>query len=241
MKTYTLLALLMVSMFLLHHTNELSYSANNAGEMTLEAKKDSCKTYIDLSKLIISLSTGVIILVPSFLALMTERQLKVKKALYCGLIALGISIVLGLFVIAALAGSQRIGEYNIAAMHIERFSQGQWILFMLGIILCGHFLLKNIFQSTEFEAFRGQLRKGLKRNREAFEGKYEAELSKLLGLSRTDIEAIASERAAFGIYFDLLSVVREASRSNINQTELKLQIEKLGSAAVEMAKRVSLL
>lgn len=117
-------------------------AANNGN---LEGNKESCKTFIDLSKLIISLSTGVFVLLPAFLEKIRNRKLGGRKQLYAGLIFLLISIVFGLFVISGLAGTQRIGEYNIAASHIKLTSKAQWISFVLGLSLCGYFLITNLF------------------------------------------------------------------------------------------------
>ena len=112
----------------------------------IEGKKESCKTFIDLSKLIISLSTGVFLLLPSFLEKMKDQQLQDKPTLYFGLILFLISIFFGLFVISALAGSQRMEQYNIAATHIKVTSMLQWSSFFFGLSLCGFFLIRNLFK-----------------------------------------------------------------------------------------------
>ena len=92
--------------------------------------------------------------------------------------------------------------------------------------------------STELEAFRAALRKSLKRNREAFEGFYKDELNDLLGLSRDEINEITPDLTDLEVYDKLISVVKEASRKNIRQAQLKAQIEELGNIAIEVAKKV---
>ena len=155
MNKVILLIVITASAFLLQSVGGISYSANKSEQLDsqpkLEGKKDSCETYIDLSKLIISLSTGVFVLVPAFFKIIGKKVPKCKGALFYGLISLGLSIVAGLFAISALAGTQRIGEYNIAAPHIKYTSMVQWIAFLLGLSLCGRFILQNIFEPKSSE------------------------------------------------------------------------------------------
>jgi hypothetical protein len=78
----------------------------------------------------------------------------------------------------------------------------------------------------------------IRRGREAFTGKYRKQLNDLAGLARSDIDAIAPGITNLKKYDELISVVKEASRANLAQAELKRQIEKLGGIAVKIAKRV---
>jgi hypothetical protein len=108
--------------------------------------KESCQTYIDLSKLVISLSTGVFILVPTLLGISHKRFIKKKLFLNLGLIAMGVSIFVGLHVISSLAAIQRAGTYDIANTLTMTLSQIQWITFLLGIIPISIFILSNLFK-----------------------------------------------------------------------------------------------
>jgi hypothetical protein len=92
--------------------------------------------------------------------------------------------------------------------------------------------------STELDAFRAALRESLRKNREAFEGLYKDELNDLLGLSRDEINEITPDLTDLEVYDKLISVVKEASRTNIKQAQLKAQIEELGNIAIEVAKKV---
>jgi hypothetical protein len=78
----------------------------------------------------------------------------------------------------------------------------------------------------------------MKKNREAFEGKYADQLNGLLGLSRDEIDAITPGTTDLEIYDQLIAVVKEASRSNLTQAQLKSQIKALGETAVAIAKKV---
>lgn len=94
--------------------------------------------------------------------------------------------------------------------------------------------------SNEFdlEAFETDLDATLRRGREAFRGKYKQELDELAGLSRQEIDLITPGITDLETYDQLITVVKEASRTNLAQAQLKQQIEKLGKVAVKIAKRV---
>ncbi len=78
----------------------------------------------------------------------------------------------------------------------------------------------------------------LTKSREAFAGKYKNELHQLLGLSKSDIDAITPTTTDLEVYDALIEVVKEASRQNISQAGLKVRIEKLGSIALKIAEKV---
>lgn len=88
------------------------------------------------------------------------------------------------------------------------------------------------------EEFKRRLKEQLKASREAFDGKYKEELSKLAGLSREEIDAISPGITDIQIYDALISVLKEASRVNLAQAELGKQIRKLGNIAIAIAKKV---
>jgi hypothetical protein len=88
------------------------------------------------------------------------------------------------------------------------------------------------------EKFNKELKASLKRGREAFKGKYKNELNELAGLSRAEIDQITPDLTDLQKYDELITVVKEASRVNLAQAELKNNIEKLGDVAVKVAKLV---
>jgi hypothetical protein len=90
---------------------------------------------------------------------------------------------------------------------------------------------------ADLEAFRRDLRSDLKKGREAFEGKYADQLNELLGLSREEIDAVTPDATDLAEYDRLIAVVREASRHNLTQAQLKSNITALGEVAVEIAKK----
>jgi hypothetical protein len=87
--------------------------------------------------------------------------------------------------------------------------------------------------------FRQRVRAAAKRADEAFKGKYKAEIAELLGLSAADIAAVTPGVAGLQEYAALIEVVKEASRTNLAQADLKTRITNLGQTAVDIAKKVA--
>lgn len=105
--------------------------------------KDSCETVLQASKLLISLCTGIFVLVPPFLVRMKNRTMKAKWLFLLGFCFLAVSIFAGLSVILNIAASQRLGLYDIYKPEIWIATFAQLICFALGAIAVGFFLLMN--------------------------------------------------------------------------------------------------
>lgn len=88
------------------------------------------------------------------------------------------------------------------------------------------------------EELERELREILARNREAFKGMYKDEINDLLGISREEIDAITPDTTDLETYDALIAVVKEASRRNLAQAQLKDRIQQLGDVAVKIAGRV---
>lgn len=76
----------------------------------------------------------------------------------------------------------------------------------------------------------------LKRNREAFSGKYQKELKELLGLSELEILTVTGTPVDRDILEALIAAVMEASRQEVSAEELVSRIRSLGQIAVSIAK-----
>lgn len=90
----------------------------------------------------------------------------------------------------------------------------------------------------DLNGFQSDLETTLERGREAFQGKYKDELNYLAGLSRAEIDALTPDTSDLQKYDELITVVKEASRVNLDQAQLKQQIEQLGGTAVQIAGKV---
>jgi predicted GNAT family acetyltransferase len=82
-----------------------------------------------------------------------------------------------------------------------------------------------------------EFREILRKNHGAFVGKYAKEIDELLGLSRAEIDAIVPDTTDLEVYDQLMTIVKEASRRNLSQAELKSRIETLGDIAITIAKK----
>lgn len=88
------------------------------------------------------------------------------------------------------------------------------------------------------EEFKARLRQKMTENREAFEGEYKDELQALMGLSKSEIDAITPGTTDIETYDALITIVKEASRVNLAQAQLKQRIEELGAVAIKIAEKV---
>ena len=89
------------------------------------------------------------------------------------------------------------------------------------------------------EDLERELKEILRRNHDAFVGKYAKEIDELLGLSRAEIDAMIPGTTDLEVYDQLVTVVKEASRRNLSQAELKARIEDLGGIAIAIAKKTA--
>ncbi len=90
----------------------------------------------------------------------------------------------------------------------------------------------------DLEAFEKDLQVTLELGRKAFTGAYKDELNSLAGLSKEEIDLITPGVTDLQKYEELITVVKAASKANLDQAALKDQIIKLGDVAVTIAKRV---
>ena len=85
--------------------------------------------------------------------------------------------------------------------------------------------------------FEKDLAADLQAGREAFERKYKTELDQLMGLSHAEIDAITPGAADLQAYAQLIAVVKQASRHNLEQQALASRVRALGDVAVTIAKK----
>ncbi|MCL1036200.1 hypothetical protein L2750_03385 [Shewanella submarina] len=88
------------------------------------------------------------------------------------------------------------------------------------------------------EDFKILLQSKIAENRQSFEGLYRDKIESLMALSKAEIDSIVPGGADVAAYDNLITVVKEASRANIEQAELKARIEELGDVAVKIASKV---
>lgn len=109
-----------------------------------DPERDSVETYKDLTKLLITLATGTLVLIPTLFGLFKSVRIKAWCRLYASLISLVISVFCGLLVLSSLAGSQHVNDYNIDLLGTRIFAIPQWICFSLGLSLFISFALSTL-------------------------------------------------------------------------------------------------
>jgi hypothetical protein len=97
---------------------------------------------------------------------------------------------------------------------------------------------KSEEEEMDIEEFKRRLREKMAENRKAFEGQYKNEINGLMGLSKSEIDEITPGITDLETYDQLITLVKEASRVNLTQAQLKARIEELGEVAVKIAKKV---
>lgn len=90
------------------------------------------------------------------------------------------------------------------------------------------------------EEFDKAVQDALDRNKAALMGSYSKQIGDLLKLSDEQLNAIIPNVSRTDTYNNLISVVKEASRANVQQAELVNKISALGQDAVKLAKLVGL-
>lgn len=93
-------------------------------------------------------------------------------------------------------------------------------------------------RSQATEKMRLDLQAIIKKNQEAFRGEFNKEIEGLLGISRAELDAITPDVTDLETYAALVEVVKDASRHNLSQADLKAGIRQMGDLAVKIAKKV---
>lgn len=88
------------------------------------------------------------------------------------------------------------------------------------------------------DEFKLRMKQKMAENRQAFEGTYKDQVHDLMGLSKSEIDLITPDSTDMEVYDQLITVVKEASRLNLSQAQLKLRIEELGTVALRIAGKV---
>jgi len=118
-----------------------------------DPEKDSVETYKDLTKLLISLATGTIVISTTILGFLKAARIVSWWSLYTSSILLVLSIISGICVFSTLAGSQHANDYNIDYWLTRLFAIPQWLSFVFGLIFMIIFVFRSLkHQSSETKA-----------------------------------------------------------------------------------------
>lgn len=88
------------------------------------------------------------------------------------------------------------------------------------------------------DAYRNQVRADAMEHRLKFDQQYRQEVQGLMGLTADELLNITPETTKLIALEELITVVKDATSSNLAQAELKNRILRLGETAVSIAKKV---
>jgi len=119
-----------------------------------DPERDSIETYKDLTKLLISLATGTLVLSVTILGFLEGTKIVTWWSLYASSSFLLLSVSCGILVLSTLAGSQHANVYNIDDWRTRLCAIPQWVSFFLGLIFMMIFIFKNLkAQSSEIPCY----------------------------------------------------------------------------------------
>jgi len=114
------------------------------GRYKRDPERDSVETYKELTKTLISLATGTLVLAPTLFGLLRLEQIMAWWMFYVSVILLFLSIICGILTFSTLAGSQHANDYNIDYWLTRLFAIPQWIAFIIGVGLFVGFVFINL-------------------------------------------------------------------------------------------------
>jgi hypothetical protein len=92
---------------------------------------------------------------------------------------------------------------------------------------------------SEIDDFRKELQEELRRNQSIFnESENKKYLDRIQALSQAEVSAIVPKGTDSAVYNNLITVLKAATRHNVQQAELVAQIKQLGKSAVDLARLV---
>ena len=103
-----------------------------------DGKKEACKTYLEQTKLLVTLASAFIFAPPGLVAILKEKpSVKFGQDELYWLIAAEVlflcSVLAGYVAIAALAGSQDVGRYDVYRPAVRWASLIQFLAYLFGV------------------------------------------------------------------------------------------------------------
>jgi len=111
---------------------------NTSESSEMNNHQEACKTYIEQTKLLTTLASGFIVapaVVPDLLKVAVIGPIVGAEIFFV------ISVLAGYLTIAAIAGSQHIGEYNVYSPTVRAFGLVQFMAYLGGIALFGYWFV----------------------------------------------------------------------------------------------------
>ena len=113
-----------------------------------EGRKEACKTYIEQTKLLVTLASAFLFAPAGFVLILKDRSAANIGTLYLNWFLVlecffVVSVIAGYVALGALSGSQHDGSFDVHRDAVRRASLVQFISYLLGIVffvwLCTRF------------------------------------------------------------------------------------------------------
>lgn len=121
--------------------------APEATSENIEGKKEACKTYVDQTKLLVTLASAFLIAPAVVVVKSSNGRPVVEQGAFWWFIATEasfvVSVLLGYGVLASVAGSQDDGSYDVYRLATRGLSLLQLILYVTGLVLFVVLITKN--------------------------------------------------------------------------------------------------
>jgi hypothetical protein len=106
----------------------------------VENRKEACKTYVEQTKLLVTLASAFIVVPPTALGLFkSSASVKLSENSYISFLfseaSLVLSVILGYLALGSIAGSQDDGSFNVYRPATRIFSIMQIALYLSGVII----------------------------------------------------------------------------------------------------------
>ena len=112
----------------------------------LEGKKEACKTYVEQTKLLVTLASAFLV-APAIVIIKTNGQSVLAHQAFWWFVSTEFffvfSVILGYSVLSSLAGSQDDGSYNVYRTATRCLSVLQLICYLTGLVLFVVLIIKN--------------------------------------------------------------------------------------------------
>lgn len=112
---------------------------NGVSQIDIEGKKEACKTYIEQTKLLVTLASAFLFAPPALVTILKDKNAAgLDRCTMIWFLAIEglfiISVLSGYCVLGSLAGSQDEGSFDVFRKATRLLSLAQFVLYILGIV-----------------------------------------------------------------------------------------------------------
>ncbi len=115
-------------------------------ELNHEGRSEACKTYIEQTKLLVTLASAFLI-APAVVIVRTSGQAVLQHRAFWWFVSTEVcfvfSVLMGYFVLGSIAGSQDDGSFDVYRSATRGLSISQLISYLLGLVLFIVLIIKN--------------------------------------------------------------------------------------------------